>query len=112
MPTLADLGVTRKESHRYQQQAAVPEKEFKAYVAKVNKNSEELTSVGVRRLAANLKNAEKAKILIFSQIYGSLVFVTTVDLLRNGGLVTDLPLRSLWLSPFGAGREFRSDRPF
>lgn len=56
--TLAEIGVTRKESHRYQQQAAVPEKEFEAHVAKVTENNEELTSVGVRRLAAK-KAVEK-----------------------------------------------------
>ncbi len=57
-PRLADLGVTKKESHRYQQQAEVPDKEFEEHVAKVNENREELTSAGVRRLAAK-KAVEK-----------------------------------------------------
>jgi hypothetical protein len=50
-PTLADLGISNQQSHRWQQEAALSEELFEAYLADTRAKGHELTSAGVSRLA-------------------------------------------------------------
>tara|TARA_Y100000310_G_scaffold18333_1_gene18036 strand:- start:2289 stop:3266 length:978 start_codon:yes stop_codon:yes gene_type:complete len=53
-PLLEDLGVSKKQSSRWQQAASVPEAEFEAHIARTKEGAQELTSASVRRLAERL----------------------------------------------------------
>jgi tRNA1(Val) A37 N6-methylase TrmN6 len=48
---LADVGISQNESHRWQQEASLPEAAFEAYVATTKQRGQELTSKGVYELA-------------------------------------------------------------
>ena len=50
-PTLEDLGITRLQSSRWQQEATVPEAAFQTYVAETRAKGEALTSADVLREA-------------------------------------------------------------
>lgn len=60
-PTLADIGITKKQSHYYQLEAAVPEDRFEQLVAEATPAGIELTSSGLRYIANQLKHERKAK---------------------------------------------------
>jgi len=51
-PVLSDLGITKKQSHRWQLEAEVPEKTFEKFVAETKVKGEELTSRGLRQLSS------------------------------------------------------------
>lgn len=51
---LAELGLTKKQSHRWQQAARIPVKQFEAFLAETRGQQKEITSAAVRRLAAKL----------------------------------------------------------
>lgn len=50
-PKLEDIGISKMQSSRWQQEATVPEKDFEAYVAKMNEKKQELTTNGLLNLA-------------------------------------------------------------
>jgi N6-adenosine-specific RNA methylase IME4 len=50
---LADIDISRKESSRWQQEAAIPADDFEQYVEETKASGEELTSAGVRRYGAS-----------------------------------------------------------
>jgi protein gp37 len=52
---LADLGINKMDSHRWQRVAGVPEKAFEAHVAGVRQAKGELTTAGVLDVAKRLK---------------------------------------------------------
>jgi N6-adenosine-specific RNA methylase IME4 len=54
-PTLADLGITQAQSHRWQKIAGIPIQDFDTFVAGTKQRGKELTSVSVLRLAHDLK---------------------------------------------------------
>jgi hypothetical protein len=54
--TLADLDITKTESHRWQKIASIPEDEFEQYIAEVKAEKKELTTAGVYRLALRRDN--------------------------------------------------------
>ena len=54
-PTLADLGISQVQSHRWQKIASIPQREFEAFVTATKERGKELTSVSVLRLAHELK---------------------------------------------------------
>jgi hypothetical protein len=56
LPTLADLGIKKAQSARWQAVASVPEDDFERYVVEVNNGGEELTTAAVIRLARQLQN--------------------------------------------------------
>ena len=59
--TLADLGLSFQQSHRWQLEASVPEEDFERYLAQVKSAPDsELTSVGLIQLARRLRVPEKA----------------------------------------------------
>ena len=58
-PKLSDLGISYKESSRWQLEASVPEAKFEGWVALVKAEGEELTSVGLRNLAQTLQRVER-----------------------------------------------------
>lgn len=49
--TLKDLGLDKNQSHRYQKEASVPEKQFERHVAETKENDLELTSTSILNLA-------------------------------------------------------------
>jgi hypothetical protein len=55
---LADLGISRNQSSRWQQMAAVPEAQFQRYLEETNAANKELSAAGLRRLASRLGVAE------------------------------------------------------
>ena len=55
-PKLSELGITPKESSRWQLEASVPEEQFEQHIAEIKDKKEELTSAGLRELAGNLLN--------------------------------------------------------
>ena len=59
--TLGDLGISEKQSSRWQAEATVPDETFEAHVEKTNKAGKELTSAGVQALAKqNAREQQKA----------------------------------------------------
>ncbi len=57
-PTLADMGISRMQSSRWQAIAAVPEPIFEQHLATVKADAQELTSSGVLRVANQIKRQE------------------------------------------------------
>jgi hypothetical protein len=57
-PTLADLGIHKKSSQRWQTLARMPSAEFEAYLMAVRRSGVELTAAGVYRAARNLEQSE------------------------------------------------------
>ena len=55
LPTLRDLGISETQSHRWQQEANVPEKEFQHHIEKTKAAGRELTSAGALRLAWKIR---------------------------------------------------------
>ena len=53
--TLAELGVSKMESSRWQAEAKVPEKKFEQFVAERKERGEEVTQAGLLRVASELK---------------------------------------------------------
>lgn len=60
-PTLADLGISRMQSSRWQLEASLPEEMFESHVADIKAADEELTSAGLLRLAARWEKQEAIK---------------------------------------------------
>lgn len=58
-PTLADLGIERTQSHRWQAIADVPEPIFEQHIETVKARGDELTSAGVLRIAKEQKREER-----------------------------------------------------
>lgn len=58
---LKDLGINKFQSSRWQLEAEVSSEEFERYVAKIKADKEELTSVGLRRLAQKLRQREEVE---------------------------------------------------
>ena len=58
-PTLREVGISYKESSRWQLEARVPEKKFEGWVAQLNAQGEELTSAGLRNLALTIQRVER-----------------------------------------------------
>ena len=57
-PTLADLGIERMQSSRWQAIASLPEEKFEGYIKERMTGKEELTSAGVIRLAKRMRGAD------------------------------------------------------
>jgi len=49
--TLADIGIDKKDSHRWQKVASVPDDTFEGYIAECKEQGEEITRAGLLRLA-------------------------------------------------------------
>ncbi len=64
---LSDMGVDKKESHRWQLEASVPEKEFEAWVEETQEDGGELTSSGLRKKAREKKVAARKRAAIRSR---------------------------------------------
>ena len=56
--SLKELGIEHIQSHRWQAVASLPEKEFERHMAEVKKSNEELTTVGVIRLAREISRKD------------------------------------------------------
>jgi N6-adenosine-specific RNA methylase IME4 len=60
-PTLADMGISRMQSSRWQAIAAVPEPIFEEHLATVRAEAAELTSAGVLRVAQQIKREQHSE---------------------------------------------------
>ena len=60
--TLKDIGVTNKQSERWQAEASVPEEVFQAHVAEVREKGGEVTSAGVIQLAKRKEKRDAVRI--------------------------------------------------
>jgi len=60
-PTLAELGISQVQSHRWQKMAGIPQRDFEAFIAGTKDRGKELTSVSVLRLASDLKKPARAE---------------------------------------------------
>lgn len=58
-PTLADLGISQVQSHRWQKIAGIPHRDFEAFLGETRQRGKELTSVSVLRLASELKKPKR-----------------------------------------------------
>ena len=56
-------GITRIQSHRYQLAASVPQERFDSHITDVKTRGDELTSVGVRKLAVELRREARVSSL-------------------------------------------------
>lgn len=56
-PTLADMGIKKNQSSRWQTEATLPEETFEQYVAETKAQEGELTAMAVRKLAKGLSMA-------------------------------------------------------
>lgn len=59
--SLADLGIAKHESHRWQKIAAIPEDEFTAYVSEFTDEKRELTSAAVMRKWSASQSPDNSK---------------------------------------------------
>lgn len=59
--SLADIGVSRKQSSRWQQIAKVPEEKFEQHIERQRESGAELTSSGVRKLASKKPAADASR---------------------------------------------------
>ena len=58
LPSLAELGISKTQSWRWQAIASVPDEAFEDHIASVKAGDEELTTAGVYRLAKQQRNQE------------------------------------------------------
>lgn len=69
-PRLEDLGISKKQSSRYQQLAAIPECEIRAHITTVKRDGGEVTTAGTLRLARQAeKHAAKVAPVLPAQQY-------------------------------------------
>ena len=60
-PTLADLGISQAQSHRWQKMASIPPRVFENFIAATKERGKELTSVCVLRLASELSRPPRSE---------------------------------------------------
>lgn len=60
-PCLADLGISKMQSSRWQLEASLPEESFEQHVAEVKARGEELTSASLLQLASRIQRQEAIK---------------------------------------------------
>ena len=63
-PTLAEVGITKSQSSRWQAVAKIPEEVFEEHIAEVKASKHELTSVGVQKLTNEIRRAEKIEKIV------------------------------------------------
>ncbi len=56
---LQDIGITKSDSSRWQAIATLPDEKFDEYVEEIKRSNEELTTVGMVRLAKQIENQDK-----------------------------------------------------
>jgi len=57
-PKLEELGISRFQSHNWQETANIPEEKFEEHIAVVKDSGKELTSIGVQKLAKAIKRED------------------------------------------------------
>jgi len=60
-PTLADLGISQVQSHRWQKIASIPTREFESFIRERKRDGKELTSISVLRLANEITRRPSGK---------------------------------------------------
>lgn len=55
-PLLSDLGITKMQSSRWQEIALIPDNTFEKYITEIIQHAQELTGVGIRKLAKGIKH--------------------------------------------------------
>lgn len=59
LPTLREMGITRKEAHRWRRLASIPEVEFESYIQDGRDRAVEITTAGALALAGRLGREEE-----------------------------------------------------
>lgn len=78
-PTLSELGIDRKQSSRWQQVAALPEKRFEKHIAETKASGDELTSASVLRESRKAARPELRKKAIADLSKGDKAAVVLCD---------------------------------
>lgn len=80
-PSLADLGIEKTQSHRWQSLAAIPEAAFEAHIQETKEAGREITTAGLQKVAKVMKKQEKRETIRQSAAES----VTTLDGLISQG---------------------------
>lgn len=98
-PTLADIGLTKMQSSRFQAIADIPEEIFEGQIAQTKAAQEELTSAKMQKLAKDIKNKEsydqKGEEVIPDSANHILADIRHVTLEQLGGV----PFKAIILDP-------------
>jgi 16S rRNA G966 N2-methylase RsmD len=88
-PRLQDLGISRQQSHRWQKEADVPEKDFEKFVQETKAKGQELTSASLLDLAREKANQDRLE----ERTAAARAYATTVTTDDDQGiLVGDMSL--------------------
>ncbi len=87
-PTLADIGLTKKQSSQFQQIASLPDEVFEGFLAEIKAKEQEITTAGLLRLAKSLKKEDRCIIPQFNEL-------ANIQLV-HGDMLTELPKLGLF----------------
>ena len=113
--SLKELGIEKIESYRWQAVASLPEKEFEKHVEKVKKSNNELTTVGViklaRELMTNKRMDDERKISITDIDLRKGDFKTVLNDLKDiDVIITDPPYPKEYLDCFSDLGKFAKEK--
>lgn len=78
-PKLDELGISRIQSHRWQLESQVPEKQLEQFISQATEKAEEITSRAILSMAMKIKNEAKKEPTNDETIPAGLFEVITVD---------------------------------
>ena len=91
--SLAEIGVTKKQSHRLQTVAAIPSKKFAAIFSEANEQQQELSTTAVYRVGCELKRKEPVAISHPEPIVGVTDNLESLAGQKFGTIYADPPWR-------------------
>ena len=82
-PTLADIGLTKKQSSQFQQIASIPQDIFEGHIAEIKAKEQEITTAGLLKIAKSLQKEDRI-------IVPNFIESTSIDLIQ-GDMLEVLP---------------------